>query len=79
MVEEQPNLAQEDNHIKEESKKPVMKKARLLGAGFDRMKPLPCANLAPSSDQKPSLQTLTEESLRTSKLITSQLATSIDV
>jgi hypothetical protein len=78
MVEEQPNLAQEDNHIKEESKKPVMKKARLLGVGFDRMKPLPFADLAPSSDQKPSLQTLTEESLRTSKLITSQLATSID-
>lgn len=40
-------------------------------------KRLPFANLAPS--EKPSLNTLTEESLRTSKLIQSQMATSIEI
>jgi hypothetical protein len=55
-------------------------KPRLPGMTFKmQVKPLPFANLAPSSDTKQSLRTLTEESLRTSKLLTSQLATSVDM
>ena len=56
------------------------RKPRLPGMVFKLpTKPLPFANLAPSSDTKHSLRTLTEESLRTSKLLTSQMATSIEL
>jgi len=45
---------------------------------IDRDK-LPFAALGAPVSDKPSLPTLTEESLATSRLITSQLATSVDV